>query len=119
MAKTTRVEWVDDFDGKPVGDDDCHRVEFEVKLPGRRAARYALDLRTANLARFEKDINKYIDKATPVRGSGPLPTRGSTGSASSPERSRQIREWAIDNGYEVSARGRIPQSIIDAFNDNH
>jgi hypothetical protein len=118
MAKETRIEWIDDLDGKPVEAEDCHTVELEVKLPGRRTTRYELDMRTANVARFEKDLSKYLDKATPVRV-GQSTGRATNGSAGTAERSRVIREWAIDNGYEVSARGRIPHDIIEAFDADH
>jgi hypothetical protein len=28
-----------------------------------------------------------------------------------------IREWAAKNGWEVSERGRIPASVVEAYND--
>jgi hypothetical protein len=30
-----------------------------------------------------------------------------------------IRDWARQNGYEVSDRGRVPRSIVDEFNAAH
>lgn len=30
-----------------------------------------------------------------------------------------IRDWAAENGYEVSARGRIPNDIVEAYNSAH
>ena len=35
------------------------------------------------------------------------------------ETTKAIREWAIREGYELSDRGRIPQSIIEAFEAAH
>ncbi|MFW0785266.1 Lsr2 family protein [Gordonia sp. CPCC 206044] len=117
MAKIERVEIVDDIDGKPIDPDDLNRVEFEVKISGRRAARYGLDLRTANVARFEKDITKYISKAEKVHSNG-NPSSGRQ-SAASKERTREIREWAQEHGYDVSARGRLAGEIIEAFDAAH
>jgi hypothetical protein len=31
------------------------------------------------------------------------------------DQNQAIREWANKNGYEVSERGRIPASVVDAF----
>ena len=33
------------------------------------------------------------------------------------EELQRIRQWAQDNGYNPSTRGRITQSIIDAYNE--
>jgi hypothetical protein len=38
----------------------------------------------------------------------------STGRASR-DQNQAIREWASKNGYEVSERGRIPSSIVEAY----
>jgi hypothetical protein len=34
------------------------------------------------------------------------------------DQNQAIREWATKNGYEVSERGRIPASIVEAFHTN-
>ena len=36
----------------------------------------------------------------------------------SEERNR-IRAWAAENGHEIGARGRIPTTIIDAYQEAH
>lgn len=35
------------------------------------------------------------------------------------ENTQRIRQWAQDNGYNSSSRGRITQSIIDAYTETH
>lgn len=30
-----------------------------------------------------------------------------------------VRAWALASGYEVGARGRIAQPVLDAFNEAH
>lgn len=121
MAKVQRVEFIDDIDGKPIDPNDLHRVELEVKLPGRRATRYTLDLRSTNVARFEKDLAKYLDNATRITRAGKAQpsTRDGAGSALSKEEVQAIRQWAIDAGYELSARGRLPHSVIDDYRAAH
>ena len=32
-------------------------------------------------------------------------------------RTRQIRLWAQDRGIEVASRGKIPQNVIDAYDN--
>jgi len=51
-----------------------------------------------------------------------LETRGSSGRtrqrrAAHPDQNRAIREWAVSKGYEISARGRIKQEIVDAYHE--
>ncbi|WP_349307423.1 histone-like nucleoid-structuring protein Lsr2 [Rhodococcus sp. IEGM 1307] len=43
----------------------------------------------------------------------------SASKASATRTSREIREWAIGEGLEVSSRGRIPAEIERAFHDAH
>lgn len=119
MAKVELVEFIDDLDGKPIDPDDLNRVEFEVKLPGRRAVRYALDLRGTSVAKFEKDIAKYIAKAVPVAAAGLRNTRTPGGSGLPKEEIRAIRQWAAEAGYELSDRGRLPRSVINDYEAAH
>lgn len=37
----------------------------------------------------------------------------------SPVSNQQIRDWARENGIEVSDRGKIPASVIEQFNAAH
>jgi hypothetical protein len=120
VAKVERVEITDDLDGKVIDADDVNRVEFEVKISGRRAVRYGLDLRTANVERFEKDITKYASKAERLTAAGRAGSAtAGVSPASSRERTRAIREWAVENGFEVSERGRIAADVIEAFDAAH
>jgi hypothetical protein len=41
----------------------------------------------------------------------------STGESAKHEAIRRIREWAKEQGYQVSARGRIPAEIIGAYQE--
>lgn len=113
LVRIQRFEILDDMDGEPIDPDDLNRVEFEVKLPGRRPARYCLDLRSANVARFETNIAEYVRAATRVPAGDAtvgMPTR-----TQSRRRNQAIRRWAEQHGYEVSARGRLSVELIEAF----
>lgn len=114
MAKIERIEFVDDFDGRPVDAEDITTVEFEVTLPGRRAARYSIDLRAANVAKFEKDLSKYTKRATRMPA-----TSGAGCGRTSQTRAQRIRQWAVANGYDLAARGRIPAHVVAAFDERN
>jgi hypothetical protein len=116
MAKIERVEYVDDFDGRPVDAEDITTVEFEVTLPGRRAARYAIDLRAANVDKFEKDLSKYTKRATKVSAS---PSRTGGRGRTPQTRTQRVRRWAVANGYDLAERGRIPAHVVAAFDEQN
>jgi len=48
---------------------------------------------------------------------GPVPTQPATEkhTRSNREETHAIREWARQNGHQVSDRGRIPKSVIEAY----
>jgi hypothetical protein len=39
--------------------------------------------------------------------------------AGSRDENKAIREWAARNGHQISERGRIPQSVSDAYRAAH
>lgn len=77
--------------------------------------------RAADLAAAEREIQELQAKLSQARQRarelGAKPRRA-PGKASPTGRSdlAEIREWAKANGYEVAPRGRIPASVIDAYN---
>lgn len=119
MAKKvqTIVTVIDDFDDKPIDDGLADSIDFTWE-----GTSYTIDLRPANADKFRKDMEKWLAAATKVtgrrgrpKGTGGGGTRPGTGSGYPKETLAKIREWAVDNGHEVSARGRIPQTIIDEW----
>ena len=110
MAKQVITLLTDDLDG---GEAD-RTVEF-----GLDGVNYTIDLSEKNTAKLRKALDPYLGVATRVGRSGasslarrsPAP---STGRASR-DQNQAIREWATKNGYEVSERGRIPSSIVEAY----
>lgn len=102
MASKTTVELVDDLDGTEAE----QTVTFAL-----RGTTYEVDLNEKNAAKLDKALEKYVAAARKVgRNSAP---RGR--STSNREETAQIRTWAKDNGIEVSERGRISQSVKDAY----
>ena len=111
MAKQVITLLTDDLDG---GEAD-RTVEF-----GLDGVNYTIDLSEKNAGKLRKALDPYLNGATRVGRSGGearSARRGaapSTGRASRDE-NQKIREWASKNGYEVSERGRIPSSIVEAY----
>lgn len=116
----TLTEYYDDIDGKPASEDELSTFEFSFQ-----GATYTIDLRETNAAKFEKALSPYLNAATKISGGRGRPkgsgtaTRKAGGSGRSKEQLQAIRDWATNEGYEVSPRGRIKAEIIEAFDAAH
>lgn len=106
MAKQTVVTeiLVDDLDGSN-GD---RTVNFTWD-----GTPYEIELSKKNAVAFEKAIKPYLEAARRVRSN--RNRRPATSSRSHNRDLSAIRDWAAKNGYEVSTRGRIAFSVIEAY----
>jgi hypothetical protein len=112
MAKQVITLLTDDLDG---GEAD-RTVEF-----GLDGVNYTIDLSEKNAGKLRKALDPYLGVATRIGRSGGITSAAgrrnaaaSTGRASR-DQNQAIREWATKNGYEVSERGRIPSTIVEAY----
>src|ERR1700755_1361644 len=115
MAKQVITLLTDDLDG---GEAD-RTVEF-----GLDGVNYTIDLSEKNAGKLRKALDPYLSVATRVGRSGldPRTARRTTGVSTgraTRDQNQAIREWAGKNGYEVSERGRIPSSIVEAYHSKH
>jgi hypothetical protein len=108
MAKQTTVTFVDDLDGSEASG------TLAFGLDGRS---YEIDLSEKNTDKLRKALTPFIDAARKVGGRGSGRGRGQRQSAawSNREETQAIREWARQNGRQVADRGRIPVSIVEAY----
>jgi hypothetical protein len=68
-------------------------------------------------AKLEKGLEPFIAAARRVGGPGRSATRkGST--TATPDR-QAVRAWAAEHGHEVSGRGRISKSVLEAYQRAH
>jgi hypothetical protein len=93
-------------------------VEF-----GLDGVNYTIDLSDKNAGKLRKALDPYLTAASRLGRSGStvrIPARRTPAAPSRANRDQNqaIREWATRNGYEVSERGRIPGSIVEAFHSN-
>lgn len=101
----TTTEYTDDIDGGPA----AGTVHFSFD-----GTNYEIDLSKSNQKAFEKAISVYVGHARKVRG-----TRKSTASRGAKHDLSAVREWARTNGYEVSERGRVAASVLEAYESAH
>jgi len=110
MAKQVITVLTDDLDG---GDAD-QTIEF-----GLDGITYTIDLSDKNVGKLRKVLDPYLAVAAKVgrtNGNSRIASRTVAAPArSNRDQNQAIREWATKNGYEVSERGRIPSSIVEAF----
>ena len=112
MAFATRTFLVDDLDGST---EDVQNVQLSLD-----GTNFEIDLSATNAARLREKLAKYVEHGTKVT---PQKIRRSQRVVKPPVSGRDqvqaVRDWARQNGYKVSARGRIPKSIQDAFAAAH
>ena len=83
---------------------------------------YEIDLTEENAAALRDAFAHYTRAARPVSSSS-----GAASGASGGRRRRRggqqdlgaIREWAKQNGYQVSDRGRVAASVLEAYEAAH
>ncbi len=111
MARKKVVTITDDIDGR----EGAETVTFTYA--GRS---YEIDLAEKNRAKLEKALEPFIRAARKANGSG-QPRRSGASSASTRSRPnlQAVRAWAADNGFEVSGRGRISKSVLEAYQRAH
>jgi hypothetical protein len=111
MAQKVLVQLVDDLDGTSA--EDVATVLF-----GLDGVSYEIDLSDTNAERLRDSLQEFVDSA---RRTGGRVKRGArpaqSGKAASAGEAGQIREWALENGYELAGRGRIPSHVVEAYKD--
>jgi hypothetical protein len=116
LAQKVQVVLVDDLDGGTADE----TVSFSLD-----GVAYEIDLTTENAAKLRDQFAVYVGSARRVGGraargrsrggrSGSADGGGRSGSRRSGE-SAEIREWARQNGFQVSERGRISAEVRDAY----
>ena len=114
MARREITQYFDALDGTALSSDEVNVVEFSYA-----GSDYTLDLSEENALKFASDLEPYLKVATKVtKQRAPRGRSTSTGAQKSdPGRNRRIREWARNNGHNVSARGQISHEIIAAYEE--
>ena len=109
MATETIVKLLDDLDGGAAHETVTFGLDDDV---------YEIDLSTKNAKKLRGDLASYVERGTRVTAGivGRRPGgRAITGAGAGSDETRTIRDWAQAKGFEIAARGRIKQDIVDAY----
>jgi hypothetical protein len=115
MAQKVVVELVDDLDGTT--SEDISTVSFSLD-----GADYEIDLTEENANTLRDNLAGFVEAARRTGGRikrgapGPRSVT-STRPAADREKTRAIREWARDNGWDLAERGRIPANVLTAYEE--
>ncbi|WP_018252866.1 histone-like nucleoid-structuring protein Lsr2 [Salinispora mooreana] len=109
MARKVITVLTDDLDG---GKAD-RTVEFSLD-----GVAYTIDVSDENAGILRKTLDPYLSAGRRI-GRGGMDTsrapRRGTSTGIDREQNRAIREWAAQNGYKISERGRIPVEVVEAY----
>jgi hypothetical protein len=117
MARRIVHQLVDDLDGSVLEVGEGETVLFSLD-----GTAYEIDLSGDNAQALRDAFAPYVDAARSVSSTR---SSGANGAARPRRRAEQkrdytdIRAWAKSNGHEVSERGRVPSTILDAYDAAH
>ena len=108
MAQKTVVVMTDDL----TGGEASQTIHFSLDNND-----YVIDLNDKNAAALRADLDKYIEAGRKHRADAgsAKPKRGAVRGPASGVDTAAVREWARENGHEVSERGRVSKKIIEAY----
>jgi hypothetical protein len=109
MAKKVQVTLVDDIDKESPADET---VSFSLD-----GVSYEIDLTKSNAAKLRDDLAVWIGHAERTGGRKTTSRTGRTTARRNDV--GEVREWARQNGYQVSDRGRISSEIQEAYSKAH
>lgn len=112
MARKTLVQMIDDVDGSVIKEGQGETIEF-----GIGGNQYRIDLNLKHANELHEQLAFWIEHAEKV--SGRRARKGAIGHARGKADLQDVRTWARDNGYDVSARGRISQEVQSAYEAAH
>lgn len=117
MARRIVHQIVDDLDGTVLDVGSGETVLFSLD-----GVAYEIDVSTENATVLRDSLAPYISASRRV-GS---PSASSSSSSTARKRRRAgqqdysgIRDWAKENGFTVSERGRVPSAVIEAYEAAH
>ncbi|MFH8249531.1 Lsr2 family protein [Microbacterium sp. B2969] len=121
MARRIVHQLVDDLDGTVLEVGTGETVLFSLD-----GIAYEIDLSDENATAIRAAFAPYVDAARSVSSRSSSRAQSSAAAQSGRKRRRTgqqdygpVREWAKSNGYQVSERGRVPASVLEAYEAAH
>lgn len=110
MATVTTTDLIDDLDGAK----GASLVTFSVD-----GHEYHIDLTGANRERLYEALEPFMVAGRKLRQDVKATRNGRQPARTDPAQLAAVRAWASSNGHAVKARGRIPRSVVEAFEVAH
>ena len=116
MARKTQIILEDDLTGDLLADGAGESVSFSLD-----GTSYEIDLSTENAGTMREALSRYTGAARKVSAARRTSVTGSPRKSSGGGRTdlAAVREWAKANGHEVSERGRVAGSVLEAYDAAH
>lgn len=111
MAQKVVTHFEDDLDRKAIKEGQGGTFSFALD-----GIEYDIDLSNKNQGALDKALGPYVRVARRIGGRRRRSTVNRTPARIDPSRTRAIRDWANENGYELSSRGRVPADVMAAYN---
>lgn len=108
MSRREVVTFVDDYTGEDIRPEDARHLVFAVD--GRQ---YEMDLSAMSRDAFDRAVAPFMAKARPFGRRSLSSPR--TPAARAGVDSAEVRAWAVEQGLDVSRRGRLPGDVVAAF----
>ena len=114
MAQEVITKLIDDLDGSEAVETVFFALDGES---------YEIDLNAKNAAGLRKALDRYRAGARVASGGRSSSASGRRGRGRS-TRSRgevdpkAVRAWAVEHGFEISSRGRIPSEVLEQYKAN-
>lgn len=116
MARKIVHQLIDDIDSTVIEVGEGETVLFSLD-----GVAYEIDLTDENAAALRATFGPYISAARAISSA-----RASAAPVDARKRRRPgqqdysaVRGWAKSNGYQISERGRVPASVIEAYEAAH
>lgn len=113
MAQKVMTTYTDDLTGEASEEISTHTLLVN-------GAGIEIDLTPENYEELLEKLSPYLNArgARRVRGGTAVKAKARKASPGSSDPG-QIRDWARENGYEVSTRGRVPANVREAYEAAH
>jgi hypothetical protein len=108
VAQKTQVVLIDDLTGDVLPDGKGQTISFSLD-----GTSYEIDLSKENADSLRTDLKRYVDAGRRVGRAQSAGRRGGSGRAH--PTTAAVRAWARQHGYPISERGRIPITVVEAY----
>lgn len=111
MAKRTIAKYFSDLSGNDI-DSTSPTIHFAFD-----GTSYEIDLTEAEADELREVLAPYL--AVARRAAGTRAARKAASSSDGGPSPKDVRAWAVAQGLDVPARGRIPASLTEAYESQH